>query len=57
MKCYEITEKRNPAVVFFKALKEYFFLRIASGLRVGPKLLRESGFDMIFYQNCIEFGM
>lgn len=39
------------------AFKEYFILRIASALKIGPNLNRSLGFDMFLYDNCIEFAI
>ncbi len=40
-----------------RALKEYFIARIASAVAVGPHIKNYLGFDLFFYQNCIEFAL
>ena len=39
------------------AIKEYSLLKIASILGVGPKLNNLFGFDLLVYDECIEFCM
>jgi hypothetical protein len=40
------------------AIKEYFLLKIASILEVGPSSVGEYNcFDLIIYQDCMEFMM
>lgn len=39
------------------AIKEYCLLKIASILGVGPKLKNLFGFDLVVYDECIEFCM
>lgn len=39
------------------AIKEYCLLKIASILGVGPKLNNMFGFDLVVYDECIEFCM
>lgn len=38
-------------------LKEYFFLKLFSELKIGPKLKQSFGFDLIISHDCIEFSM
>jgi serine/threonine protein kinase len=38
-------------------LKEYFALKIASTLGYGPKLFKIFGFDLVCFENAIEFSM
>ena len=40
-----------------KAIEEYSLYLIASNLKIGPKITRLFGFDLIVYENCIEFSM
>jgi serine/threonine protein kinase len=56
VKCFSFLEG-GPAEAFAKALKEFCFLKIASGLGVGPKLGSSIGFDLLISQNCVEFAM
>lgn len=39
------------------AIKEYSILKIASILGVGPKMNNIFGFDLVAYDECIEFCM
>jgi hypothetical protein len=39
--------------VFKETLAEYLMLLIASELKVGPKMEKKMGFDIIIYQDCI----
>lgn len=39
------------------AIKEYSILKISSILGVGPKMNNIFGFDMVVYDECIEFCM
>jgi hypothetical protein len=57
VKCFQLDNNSNPAKEFAKILKEYCCLKIASGLGVGPLLPRPERFDLIIYDNCIEFSM
>lgn len=41
----------------FRALKELFLMKIASALEVGPKLDPVCGFDILFYESCVEVPM
>ena len=40
-----------------KCLEEYTFYLIAEFLEIGPKLTRCFGFDIIVYQDCIQFSI
>lgn len=42
---------------FRNAISEFFILKIASALQVGPFIHSPFGFDLIIYRNCIEFAM
>lgn len=57
IKCFEFNTTEKHFDVFGKALKECFFTKIASGLGVGPRFTRHSGFDLVLHDNCIEFSM
>lgn len=61
IKCMEINKHESSQITISKfilrAIKEYFFAKIASLLKVGPKLIKYQEFDLIFYSNCIEFWM
>jgi hypothetical protein len=34
------------------AIKECFFLKLASILEFGPKIQSDTGIDLIIYENC-----
>ena len=53
IKCYKIYPDQKPSKVFAMALKEYCFFKVASAMGVGPKTVRSSEFDLIFYENCV----
>jgi len=38
-------------------LKEFFIAKIASALKIGPTIKKWVGFDLIFYEDCVEFAM
>ena len=38
-------------------MEEFFFFKIASVLKVGPKIENIFGFDLICYDDSIEFAM
>jgi len=38
-------------------IKEYFFVKLFSELKIGPKVKKCFGFDMIVTKDCIEFSM
>ena len=39
------------------AIKEWFLLKIASGLEIGPKIEKSFGFDILMFSECLEFAM
>ena len=39
------------------AIIEYCYNKIFSVLEIGPKITRSLGFDLICYQNTLEFTM
>jgi hypothetical protein len=43
--------------VFEAVLAEYLIFLVASSLGIGPKMEKNLGFDLIVYQDCIEFCM
>lgn len=40
-----------------RTIKEYTINKIASALRVGPRVIKIQEFDLITYEKCIEFCM
>lgn len=38
-------------------VKEYSFLKIAAALEVGPQITPIFGFDLLVFEDCIEFSM
>lgn len=56
LKCISFKEE-NFATVFKNTLAEYFVMKIASILEVGPMIKPPFGFDIIIYRNCLEFTM
>ena len=58
IKCLPI-EEDDFREYFTRAIKEYCLFKIATAIRVGPNLggVSLSGFDLICYQDCIEFVM
>ena len=38
-------------------MKEYAFLKIAAVLEVGPQIMPIFGFDLLVFEDCIEFSM
>ena len=40
-----------------RAIEEWFILKIASALEVGPKVESYFGFDILMFETCIEFTM
>ena len=40
-----------------KAIEEYCLYQISSALQIGPKITQLFGFDLIIYENCVEFTM
>ena len=57
IKCYPSDEIVTSGETFARALKEYSFLRIAGAIGVSPQISRNNGFDMVFYNDCVEFAM
>jgi hypothetical protein len=43
--------------IMLRAIKEYTINKIASAIKVGPKVIKIQEFDIIIYQNCFEFCM
>ena len=57
IKCYQIDKPDDSKNVFATALKQFCLLKVASGLGVGPKLMKHGEYDIIFSQRCLEFAM
>jgi len=38
-------------------INEYCLLKIASAVTAGPRHITPFGFDLVIYDNCIEFAM
>ena len=38
-------------------IKEYFIMKIASALKIGPQIKKYLGFDFIIYSNAVHFAM
>jgi serine/threonine protein kinase len=57
IKCFPFSDPTQSSEAFGKALRELCFLKVAHGLGLGPKLTNMSGFDLIFYENCVELSM
>ena len=55
VKC--ISTKENDFSFLKSTIKEFFIYDMMSALKIGPKILRMSGFDFILFSNCIEFEM
>lgn len=53
IKCYHIRNTEKKAQTFATALKEFCLFKIASGLGVGPKIIKHGGFDIVFSQSCV----
>ena len=53
MKCIPVKSDKTRR----RAIEEYFLLRVASALDCAPKIDKVFGFDMLMYQECIEFPM
>jgi hypothetical protein len=43
--------------VFQDVLAEYLMFLVSSELEIAPKMTKTMGFDLIIYQDCIEFSM
>jgi hypothetical protein len=56
VKCFP-RQSENPLDQLAFILREYSFYRIAGCLGIGPALLTPFGFDIIIYEECIEFAM
>jgi hypothetical protein len=57
MKTIFYKDNENKQLVRLSALREWFILKICSVLQIGPSLKKYFGFDLIFYSNCVDFGM
>ena len=55
VKCFSTEDDFEKAVA--TVIKEYCLLKIASILRVGPRLPKLFGFDIVVFEKCIEFSM
>ena len=56
VKCIRLDrDSLNYTKTLTKAIKEFCFLKICSILKLGPKVTNAFGFDLILYENCIEF--
>jgi hypothetical protein len=53
IKCLPIRGKTTR----HRAIKEWFILKVASKLEVGPKVMPYFGFDILMYSDCVEFAM
>jgi len=53
LKCILYKHFKNTIAAKFMAIKEVFLLKIASALRIGPKLKKWAGFDLINRRDCI----
>jgi serine/threonine protein kinase len=56
LKCLTYAEN-NFQTIFSNTVMEYFLLKVASILEVGPSMSSPFGFDLVIYRNCIEFTM
>ena len=57
IKCYHFENNSEPIDVFAIALREFCFLKLCDLLGIGPQIKCYSGFDIIFYADCVEFMM
>lgn len=57
IKTIEIKDKERRIKVISSAIKEYCCLKIASALGFAPKVDNYLGFDMIIFDNCVQFAM
>lgn len=57
IKCIRIKEDERAESTMLRTIKEYTINKIASALRVGPRVIKIQEFDLITYEKCIEFCM
>lgn len=53
IKCIPVVSKNSRC----SAIKEWFLMKVASVIGVGPQILDYFGFDILMFSECIEFGM
>ena len=53
LKCVPVKSEKTRR----RTIEEYFLLRVASALGCAPRIDKIFGFDMLMYQECIEFPM
>jgi len=52
IKCFEFTEESTDNKIA-NAIKEYCLMKIASILKIGPKIIKIFGFDLVVSDHCI----
>lgn len=57
IKTIEIKDTERRIMVISSAIKEYCCLKIASALGFAPKTDNYLGFDIIIFENCVQFAM
>ena len=55
MKCLSIRPGKKSTR--YKAVKEWFLMKLSSLAGIGPKVEDYFGFDILMFDGCIEFGM
>lgn len=53
IKCIHFKVFKSPSEAKIMAIKEYFLLKIAAALGVGPSIAVSVGFDLFMHENCI----
>lgn len=53
LKCLPVRSKSTR----HHAIKEWLLLKIASIAEIGPQMEPLFGFDLLMYEDCVEFGM
>ena len=59
-KCFERPKafvEDSELNILKNAIEEYCILKLASHLKVGPKVHGIMGYDIVVYFDCIEFSM
>lgn len=57
IKCFKKSDDKLTLKHFSSVLTEYCLLKIASALEAGPNMTDIYGFDIMVFEDCIEFGM
>jgi serine/threonine protein kinase len=57
IKCIQFKDEDSQESLILRTIKEYTINKIASALKVGPKIIKIQEFDIVIYDKCIEFCM